>query len=219
MTTAGRAGRARATRERILVAAERLYAEHGVLAVSNRQISEAAGQGNNTAVGYHFGTRAELVRAIVRKHTGPVERLRGRRLDRGQTGLRDWLACLVYPTTEHLAELGAPTWFARFAAQVMTEPSLREVIIEETLTSPSLARTLTGLYRCLPGLPAEVRAERNDSTRLVLMHAMAERERALADGTGTPRAGWRDTAAALTDVLAGLWLAPVTKQPRGKEKP
>ncbi|MFF1611524.1 TetR/AcrR family transcriptional regulator [Amycolatopsis sp. NPDC058278] len=204
--------RAQATRERLLVAAERLYAEHGVPAVSNRQISEAAGQGNNTAVGYHFGTRTELVRAIVRKHTGPIERLRGRRLDEGgHVGLRDWLGCLVHPTTEHLAELGAPTWFARFAAQVMTEPSLRTVAIEETLTSPSLARTLAGLYRCLPGLPAEVRAERNDITRLVLMHAMAERERALADGVGTPRAGWRGTATALTDVLAGLWLAPVTK--------
>jgi len=205
--------RARATRERILVAAERLYAEHGVLAVSHRQISEAAGQGNNTAVGYHFGTRAELVRAIVRKHTGPIERLRSRRLDGtgDQAGLRDWLGCLVHPTTEHLAELGTPTWFARFAAQVMTEPSLRAVIIEETLTSPSLARTVEGLYRCLPGLPADVRAERNDFTRLVLMHGMAERERALADGAGTPGVGWRDTAGALTDVLAGLWLAPVTK--------
>jgi AcrR family transcriptional regulator len=203
--------RARATRERILVAAERLYAEHGVLAVSNRQISEAAGQGNNTAVGYHFGTRAELVRAIVRKHAGSIERLRDRRLGHGRAELRDWLGCLVHPTTEHLAGLGTPTWFARFAAQVMTEPSLRAVIVEETLTSPSLARIVEGLHRCLPGLPAEVRAERNDITRLVLMHAMAERERALADGAGSPEAGWRDTAAALTDVLAGLWLAPVTK--------
>jgi AcrR family transcriptional regulator len=204
--------RAQATRERILVAAERLYAEHGVLAVSNRQISEAAGQGNNTAVGYHFGTRTELVRAIVRKHTGPIERLRGRRLDGGgHAGLRDWLGCLVHPTTEHLAELGAPTWFARFAAQVLTEPSLRTVAVEETLTSPSLARTLAGLYRCLPELPAEVRAERNAITRQLLVHTMAERERALAEGAPTPRATWREAATGLTDALAGMWLAPVTK--------
>ncbi|WP_206788966.1 TetR/AcrR family transcriptional regulator [Amycolatopsis sp. MtRt-6] len=197
---------AQETRERILVAAERLYAEHGVLAVSNRQISEVAGQGNNTAVGYHFGTRTELVRAIVRKHTASIERLRGRRLDSGPTRLRDWLECLVHPTTEYLAELGAPSWFARFAAQVLTEPSLRAVIVEETLTSPSLARTVEGLYRCLPELPAEVRAERDDLTRLLVIHAMAERERA-----HTSTAGWRATATGLTDALAGLWLAPVTK--------
>jgi AcrR family transcriptional regulator len=211
--TTGVAGRAHATREAILTAAEQLYAEHGVLAVSNRQISEAAGQGNNTAVGYHFGTRAELVRAIVHRHSAPVGELRRRRLAGlgDDAELRDWIGCLVYPSTEHLAELGVPSWFARFTAQVMTEPSLRAVLVEETRASPSLARTIEGLYRCLPELPAEVRAERNDVTRLVLMHTMADRERALAEGAETPRSSWRDTATGLTDALVGLWLAPVTK--------
>ena len=79
MTMAGKAvrtDRASSTQEAILVAAERLYAEHGMFAVSNRQVSEAAGQGNNAAVGYHFGTKADLVRAIEQKHHGPVEQLR-----------------------------------------------------------------------------------------------------------------------------------------------
>src|SRR3954468_20666161 len=109
-----------ATRELILTAAERLFAERGVLAVSNRQISEAAGQGNNTAVGYHFGTKADLVRAIVRRHTDEMERLRDRMVaDAGDsTDLRVWVACLVRPATEHLDGLGSPTWFARCAAQM-----------------------------------------------------------------------------------------------------
>jgi AcrR family transcriptional regulator len=216
------AGRAHATREAILTAAERLYAEHGVLAVSNRQISEAAGQGNNTAVGYHFGTRAELVRAIARRHSAPVEELRRRRLAGlgAGAGLRDWVGCLVHPSTEHLAELGTPSWFARFTAQVMTEPSLHPVLAAETLASPSLARTVGGLNRCLPELPAEVRAERNAITRQVLIHTMAERERALAEGTDTPGSTWREAAIGLTDALAGLWLAPVTTQPNErKEQP
>src|ERR1700676_3576584 len=78
MTTAGRTvrtERASSTQEAILVAAERLYAEHGVFAVSNRQVSEAAGQGNNAAVGYHFGTKTDLVRAIEQKHRASIERL------------------------------------------------------------------------------------------------------------------------------------------------
>jgi len=102
--------RASATREAILTAAERLYAEHGVLAVSNRQISEAAGQGNNTAVGYHFGTRADLVRAIARRHSAAVEELRARMLAELGPGadLRDWVRCLVHPSTEHLARAGTP---------------------------------------------------------------------------------------------------------------
>src|SRR5213082_1103396 len=94
--------RVTATREAILTAAERLFAEHGVFAVSNRQVSEAAGQGNNAAVGYHFGTKADLVRAIEQKHRGPVERLRERMVagleeSGGPAEMRDWVACLVRP--------------------------------------------------------------------------------------------------------------------------
>src|SRR5215208_1928697 len=75
-----RADRASNTQEAILKAAERLYAEHGVFAVSNRQVSEAAGQGNNAAVGYHFGTKTDLVRAIIRKHATRIEEIRARQL-------------------------------------------------------------------------------------------------------------------------------------------
>src|SRR5690242_7870243 len=64
------------TRELLLVTAERLFAEHGVEAVSNRQVSEAAGQSNNFAVGYHFGSKEELVVAIVRRHSESIERRR-----------------------------------------------------------------------------------------------------------------------------------------------
>src|SRR4051794_15393710 len=105
-----------ATRELILTAAERLFAERGVLAVSNRQVSEAAGQGNNTAVGYHFGTKADLVRAIARRHSAPIEEIRQRMLAEieDSTDVRDWISCLIHPVAEHLAATGSPTWFARF---------------------------------------------------------------------------------------------------------
>jgi len=73
---AARTDRASTTQEAILTAAERLFAEHGVFAVSNRQVSEAAGQGNNAAVGYHFGTKTDLVRAIEQRHRVSIECLR-----------------------------------------------------------------------------------------------------------------------------------------------
>ncbi|MFK0250369.1 TetR/AcrR family transcriptional regulator [Amycolatopsis azurea] len=213
--TGTRAERAHATRELILTAAERLFAEHGVFAVSNRQVSEAAGQGNNTAVGYHFGTKADLIRAIARRHSGPIEEIRRRMLTGvgDSTDLRDWIGCLVTPVAEHLATIGSPTWFARFGAQVMTDPAFRPIMVEESLTSPSLVRIVEGLHRCLPDLPADVRAERGDMARQLLVHMVAERERALAEGTPTPRSTWRDAATGLIDALAGMWLAPVTPGP------
>lgn len=207
-----RAERAGETRELILAAAERLFAEHGVFAVSNRQVSEAAGQGNNTAVGYHFGTKADLVRAIVRAHAGQVEQLRMRMLAEigDSVELRDWVACLVRPNGEHLDALGNPTWFARFGAQVMTDPALREIMIDEGFTSPSLRHVVDGLSRCLPDLPVEVRAERGDMARQLIVHMFAERERALAEGAPTPRSSWNDATTGLIDAIVGMWLAPVT---------
>jgi AcrR family transcriptional regulator len=219
MTTAGRTvrtDRASSTQEAILVAAERLYAEHGMFAVSNRQVSEAAGQGNNAAVGYHFGTKADLVRAIEEKHRGPVEHLREQmvrtllRSGAEAAQLRDWVACLVRPLTEHLEQLGNPTWYARFAAQAMTDPAYYNIIVKGALSSPSLVQVVDGINRCLPDLPAEVHFERNIMARNLLMHTCADRERALAAGASPSHRSWRAAASGLIDAVVGLWLAPVT---------
>lgn len=214
MSVAVRTERASATREQILTAAERLFAEHGVIAVSNRQVSEAAGQGNNAAVGYHFGTKADLVRAIVRKHATRLERLRKRMLAEigDSADVRDWVACLVRPVTEHLGAMGSPTWFARFGAQVLSDPALRDIMVEEALTSPTLVEVLDGLNRCLPELPPEVRAERSDMASQLMVHMCAERERALAEGRPTPRATWHGAATGLIDAIVALWAAPVTSE-------
>jgi hypothetical protein len=79
-------------------------------------------------------------------------------------------------------------------------------------------RILQGLERCLPDLPAEVRAERGDMARQLLVHIIGERERALADGTATPRSSWAETATGLIDALVGLWLAPVTSQAEKEQR-
>ncbi|MFI0821031.1 TetR/AcrR family transcriptional regulator [Streptomyces sp. NPDC021098] len=208
--------RVSATREALLTAAERLFAEHGVHAVANRQISAAAGQGNNAAVNYHFGTKTDLVRAIVRRHAERMERIRARMLaDIGDsTELRDWVACAVRPTTEHLADLGHPSWYARFIAQVTADPALQALTTEEAFAAaPSLHPMQDGLNRCLPDLPSEVYAERGAMTRHLITQMTAERERALADAAPTSRTTWHDTATGLIDAIVALWQAPVTQEP------
>jgi AcrR family transcriptional regulator len=215
VTTASRAiraERASSTQGAILKAAERLYAEHGVFAVSNRQVSEAAGQGNNAAVGYHFGTKTDLVRAIIRRHSVPIEQARTQMLaEMGDSSdVRDWVTCLVRSSTVHMAELGSPTWYARFIAQCMTDPGLREIIIEETLSSATLRAVRDGLERCLSHLPVDVREERNDMARQLMVHMTAERERALAEGTHTPRANWHDAGTGLIDAIVAIWQAPIS---------
>jgi AcrR family transcriptional regulator len=203
--------RVTATREALLAAAERLFAERGVHAVANRQVSEAAGQGNNAAVTYHFGTKADLVRAIARKHAEQIQRTREQMVAAigGSADLRDWVACLVRPVTGHLEALGSPTWYARFTAQVMADPALNAIMIEESLlTAPSLLRFEDGLARCLPALPANVQLERFAMVRHLIVQMSVERESALAERGPTFWPTWDDTADSLIDAIVALWQAP-----------
>ena len=216
-----RAEQVQATRELIMTAAERLFAEHGVAAVSARQIGEAAGQGNTAAVGYHFGTKTGLVQAILRKHTADIERIRTRMADEAARSgdVRDWVGCLVRPSTEHLDALGPPTWFARFGAQVLADPQLRPLLMAETSRTPAIARILAGVDQCLAGLPAPVRAARDDMVLALIVHVVAEHESALAEQAGEQaddggatgqRVSWDYAATGLIDALTGLYQAPVS---------
>lgn len=207
-----RSDRASATREAILNAAERLFAEEGLFAVSNRRVSEAAGQGNNAAVGYHFGTKTDLVRAIARRHNGPIERTRERMVaEVGDTGdARAWLSCMVRPVTDHLADLGRPTWYARFSVQAMADPGYHRLMAEESLTSAPLRRALHGLQASTPHLTPEVGKERREMFRHLVLNVCAVRERELAEGEPTRWPTWDDTATGLIDALYGLMTAPVT---------
>jgi AcrR family transcriptional regulator len=208
-----RTDRASSTRDAILTAAERLYAEHGVFAVSNRQVSEAAGQGNNAAVGYHFGTKADLVRAIEQRHREPIEEIRERLVaETDRADLRGWVGCLVRPLTDHLEQLGNPTWYARFAAQAMTDPAYHGLVVKDALSSASLVQVIDGINRCLPELSVEARFERNIMARNLLMHSCADRERALTGGSAVAGRTWSAAGSGLIDAIVGLWLAPVTEE-------
>jgi AcrR family transcriptional regulator len=206
-----RSDRSTVTREAILSAAEVLFAERGMYAVSNRQISEAAGQGNNAAACYHFGTRTDLLRAIEGKHREPIEELRRQLLSAigDSTELRDWVGVLVRPLTDHLAVLGTPSWYARFAAQAMADPAYRHVITKDALAAPLLVQALDGINRCLPDLPRRVRSERMAMVRNLLMHTCAEHESALAEHGPRSRSAWPVAGEGLIDAIVGLWRAPV----------
>tara|TARA_B100000686_G_scaffold239615_1_gene247927 strand:- start:226 stop:828 length:603 start_codon:yes stop_codon:yes gene_type:complete len=83
------------TKTRLLDHAEKMFAEDGVFAVTNRQITEAAGQKNESALNYHFGTRNELIIALLTR--------RGRELDDLRAELLTHLK--NKPTTRELVQL------------------------------------------------------------------------------------------------------------------
>jgi AcrR family transcriptional regulator len=69
------------TREKILDAAERHFAGHGFAGTSLRAVIREAGV-NLAAVHYHFGTKEDLLRAVLDRVVVPVNRERLERLGR-----------------------------------------------------------------------------------------------------------------------------------------
>jgi AcrR family transcriptional regulator len=214
------------TRELILDTAERLFAEQGIFATSNRRIAEAAGQGNSSVAGYHFGSKADLVRAITRRFTTEVERSRTQMLARldDSAGLKELLGCLVRPWTDRFEALGPHSYFARVCAQAMNSPTLRPIVVEEGSHSDSLEQTWDVLDQYFPGR-ADLSTElRRDMMQHLIVFVCAEREGALADGRPTSRQTWTEEADGLIDALQGIITAsmtdlspsPVRRRPYGR---
>jgi AcrR family transcriptional regulator len=93
------------TKSQIKAAAQLLFARHGVDAVTIQQIVAAAGQRNNAALHYHFGTKEELIRQLVVDGAAVLdERRQGmlREIDArgGPATIREVLLVLVMPVIE-----------------------------------------------------------------------------------------------------------------------
>ena len=65
------------TKALLLDHAEKMFAEDGIFAVTNRQITEAAGQKNESALNYHFGTRNELIITLLTRRGMKLDQIRG----------------------------------------------------------------------------------------------------------------------------------------------
>jgi AcrR family transcriptional regulator len=114
------------TRERILRAAEALFAERGVDGVSLREINRAAGAGSAVAVQYHFADRAGVVRAIVARHRPAIDTARHAVLDHleaeGGFDLHDMAGALVRPLATKLADPDGGPEYLQINAELVHMP-------------------------------------------------------------------------------------------------
>jgi AcrR family transcriptional regulator len=109
------------TERRLVLAAERLFAERGVDAVSLRAINVAAGT-NVASVHYHFGSKEALLEALIRERSHEVSQRRAARLDRLETGkkvsARGLAEAFVVPVAQ-MADSGGQAW-VRFIAGLIS---------------------------------------------------------------------------------------------------
>ena len=114
------------TRERLLDAAEELFAEHGFEAVSLRDLTSVA-EANVAAVNYHFGGKEKLITAVMGRHALPINRERMRRLEallarEEPPRVREVVEAFLRPLVERVQERESrQQLFAKFMARMMGE--------------------------------------------------------------------------------------------------
>jgi AcrR family transcriptional regulator len=151
------------TRDQIKVAAQMLFARHGVDAVTVQQIVDAAGQRNNAALYYHFRTKEELIRQMVVDGAAVLDRRRREMLDEmGKRGrpasIREVMLVLIMPVIE-LSEDERWRGYIRFTSHLQaSDPKvLRDAL--NNRWNASYVECFNHLKRMLP-LPAAIVEQR-----------------------------------------------------------
>lgn len=113
-------------RDRIITAAEQLFAARGIGAVSLREINREAGAKSASAVQYHFADRAGVVSAIVAKHRPVIEERRHAVLDHceasGALDLRSLAGALVRPLAAKLDDPDGGPEYLQINAELTNRP-------------------------------------------------------------------------------------------------
>lgn len=176
---------ATSTRDRLLRAGEHLFARKGVDGALTREIVTLAGQANDSAVHYHFGSRRGLLGAIVDRHMRRMEEQRKPALDaleaRGASGpdlgadLGAVLTAVVEPMTAELTDQSGRD-FLRIVAQLAGEAGARTGEVPHPLAGTALAGQLALLHaRCRDHLAEPVARERIAIAIVMLTAALADR--------------------------------------------
>ncbi len=186
------------TKEQIIRAAERLFAARGLDGVSLREIGAAAGNGNNSAVQYHFGSKDRLVQAIFEYRLPHLDERRKMLVAQRRPGdIRSWVECYVLPVLEQGEQAGSH--YLSFVAMLQQHAN-RNVF----QYIPEAFRASTGTFHeearaRLPDLPEPLRTHRIAQALAFSVHAAADRERAQANGHNV-----LPFAVHVTDLLDGL---------------
>lgn len=114
------------TRLVLMRAAEKLFAEKSVRAVSLREVTEAAGQRNVSAVVYHFGSKTELLECVLERHSDPMQQMFLVRLaeleNDANLSVRTLIEMLVAPLAAKLDDPDGGREYLALCAQLAASP-------------------------------------------------------------------------------------------------
>ena len=208
------------TKESLLDAAERLFAEHGLQGVSLRMINAAAGARNASAAHYHFRSRDRLVKTLARRRMDKLSQERLADLQRveaeaagGPPDVHAIVAAVTLPTFRMLLDdRDGGANYVRFLARAAADPTIRfsDLATEQFNYVIMIARTM--LRRALPHVPPPVLDDRMmfGIDIGILAPLRIDRLARRVDGT-LDREAVELFAGRLIDYVAGGLSAPVSR--------
>jgi AcrR family transcriptional regulator len=165
------------TKDRILGAAESLFAQHGFAETSLRQVTSRADV-NLAAVNYHFGSKSNLINEVFRRR---LDELSARRLaalraaEEHQAGDIDGiLAAFIQPALELSLDRHGGSAFVRVIARAFAEKDekLRSFLSDNY--GHVMREFARAIGAALPGLPRDQLYWRLDFIAGALTYAMAD---------------------------------------------
>lgn len=178
MKHSGKSGRD--TRERILDAAERLFAQKGFHLTSMRTLAREA-QVNLASISYHFGSKEALLEKVIERRLRPLNQLRMEKLKTvRETAVRegrrprakDALRAFIEPAFAFNESLPVNKSFLALAGQAFSESDGTVRIIFTRQIEPLFSLLFEIMKEALPDLPEDVLFWRLHFTIGALGHAM-----------------------------------------------
>lgn len=175
---------ASATRDKLLDAATKAFAEHGVSNASLLDITRQAGQRNRGALHYHFGSRDGVLAAVLERHVGFLAEREGELLEAAMKAPDDEVAPVVEAIVRPAVELAESGWRGRACLVIIAELAEEDPADLAPEVAAALARTggpavYEELARRLPAMPDGIRLERLALITGFVLRAVADRARLL----------------------------------------
>jgi AcrR family transcriptional regulator len=193
------------TRDRLLDAAQELFARTGSWTTPLARVVRAAGQRNESAVQYHFGSREELIYSLIERDRAREMQERQARLDAigDDADLRTAVTALVLPSCAGLTE-------QRGRRLRMIVADVVRSIGDDQLADPrppDLARTIQLIGAAMPPMPRRARTTRVAAAMRLLIEMTAARARTIEAGD-RPLVGARAFENDLLEMVYSLLCAP-----------
>ncbi|MCC0056573.1 MAG: TetR/AcrR family transcriptional regulator [Rhodobiaceae bacterium] len=208
------------TRRKLLVAAEKMFALHGVEGASLRQITHEAGQRNESALQYHFGSREALIDEILKWRMGAIDRRRSAMVDDiladGREGdLRTLVSAVVIPLSEPARNSDEPNYYNRFLVEMHRSkgPTIDQRVAGKY--DHGIQRVSALMARLLDHVPERIMRQRFAMVAVLITAGVANIEDVMSRRRLERREFNFDRAIDnLTDMAAAAVAAPISSETR-----